>query len=85
MVSQASQFGFSYVLLFAAILSISLAIFNILPFPALDGGRILFVIIESVTHKKIPEKWQTMLNGVGFIILILLMVVVSVRDIMKFF
>lgn len=85
MVAQASQFGFGYILLFAAILSISLAIFNILPFPALDGGRILFVIIESVTHKKIPEKWQTILNGVGFIILILLMIVVSVRDIMKFF
>ena len=85
MVAQASQFGFSYVLLFAAILSISLAIFNILPFPALDGGRILFVIIESITHKKISEKWQTILNGIGFIILILLMIVVSVRDIMKFF
>ena len=85
MVAQASQFGFSYILLFAAILSISLAIFNIMPFPALDGGRILFVIIESITHKKISEKWQTILNGIGFIILILLMVVVSVRDIMKFF
>lgn len=85
MVGQASQFGFTYVLLLAAILSISLAIFNILPFPALDGGRILFVIIESITNRKISEKWQVILNGIGFIILILLMVIVSVKDLIKLF
>ncbi|MEI6352598.1 MAG: site-2 protease family protein [Candidatus Nomurabacteria bacterium] len=85
MISQASQFGISYIFLFAAILSVSLAIFNILPFPALDGGRILFVIIESITKKKISEKWQTILNGIGFVILILLMIIVSFRDIMSLF
>lgn len=81
MVGEASHLGFDYLLLFAAILSISLAVFNILPFPALDGGRILFVLIEWITGKKISEKWQGILNGAGFIILILLMVVISARDV----
>lgn len=81
MVGEASHLGFDYLLLFAAILSISLAVFNILPFPALDGGRILFVIIEWITGKKISEKWQGILNGAGFIILILLMLIVSARDV----
>lgn len=85
MVGEASHLGIDYLLLFAAVLSISLAVFNILPFPALDGGRILFVLIEWVTRKKISEKWQGILNGAGFIILILLMVIVSARDVIHLF
>jgi regulator of sigma E protease len=85
MVGEASHLGFDYLLLFAAILSISLAVFNILPFPALDGGRILFVLIEWITRKKISEKWQGILNGAGFIILVLLMVIVSARDVIHLF
>jgi regulator of sigma E protease len=85
MVGEASNLGFDYLLLFAAVLSISLAVFNILPFPALDGGRILFVLIEWITRKKISEKWQGILNGAGFIILILLMIIVSARDLIHLF
>lgn len=85
MVGEASHLGIDYLLLFAAVLSISLAVFNILPFPALDGGRILFVLIEWITNKKISEKWQGILNGVGFVILILLMVIVSARDLIHLF
>ncbi len=85
MVGEASHLGFDYLLLFAAVLSISLAVFNILPFPALDGGRILFVLIEWITGKKISEKWQGILNSAGFIILILLMVIISVRDVIHIF
>lgn len=85
MVGDAASLGFNYLLLFSAILSISLAIFNILPFPALDGGRIIFVLIEWISGKRIPEKWQGILNGIGFIILILLMVVVTVKDVLKLF
>ena len=77
--------GINYILIFSAVLSISLAVFNILPFPALDGGRILFVIIESITRRKISEKWQTILNGAGFLILILLMIAISVRDVINLF
>lgn len=85
MVGDAVSLGFNYLLLFSAVLSISLAIFNILPFPALDGGRILFVLIEWISGKRISEKWQGLLNGAGFILLIILMIVVTIKDILKLF
>jgi regulator of sigma E protease len=85
LVKEARGMGINYILIFSAVLSISLAVFNILPFPALDGGRILFVIIESITRRKISEKWQTILNGAGFLILILLMIAISVRDVINLF
>lgn len=85
LVKEARGMGINYILIFSAVLSISLAVFNILPFPALDGGRILFVIIESIIRKKISEKWQTILNGAGFLILILLMIAISVRDVINLF
>ena len=84
-VGNVRSMGFNYILLFTAVLSISLAVFNILPFPALDGGRILFVLIEWITKKKISEKWQGILNGTGFAILILLMIIITVKDVIKLF
>lgn len=84
-VGNARELGFNYLLLFTAILSISLAIFNILPIPALDGGRILFVLIEWISGKKIKESWQNILNLIGFSLLILLMIFVSIKDVLKLF
>ena len=84
-VGNVRELGFNYLLLFTAVLSISLAVFNILPFPALDGGRILFVLIEWISGRKISEKWQNILNGAGFLLLILLMIFVTVKDVMKLF
>lgn len=84
-VGNVREMGFNYLLLFTAVLSISLAVFNILPFPALDGGRILFVLIEWISGRKISEKWQNILNGAGFLLLILLMIFVTVKDVMKLF
>jgi len=84
-VSQAKSLGIEYIILLAAVLSISLGVFNILPFPALDGGRILFVIIETITKRKISEKWQNILNTAGFVFLILLMIIITIKDIMKLF
>ena len=84
-VSQAKSLGIEYIILLAAVLSISLGVFNILPFPALDGGRILFVIIETITKRKISEKWQNILNTAGFVFLILLMIMITIQDIMKLF
>ncbi len=82
-VGDASQFGFSYLLSFAAIISINLAVINLLPFPALDGGRLLFVGIEAITRKPINQKFAMWANIIGFGLLILLMVVVTYRDIVK--
>lgn len=85
MVGEAKVLGMGYLFLFTSVLSISLAIFNILPFPALDGGRILFVIIEWISGKRISEKWQVILNSAGLILLLLLMVLVTVKDVLKLF
>lgn len=83
MVGDAASFGLTALLSFVAIISLNLAIINILPFPALDGGRLLFVLVEAVTRKEIPPVWAGWLNAVGFAFLMLLMVLVTYQDIMR--
>jgi len=82
-VGQAAELGFANLLLFTALISINLAMINILPFPALDGGRLLFIVIESIIRRPIPLKVQNIFNVVGFALLMLLMVVVTFHDIAK--
>lgn len=83
LVGDASKLGFIYVLSFTAFISINLAVINLIPFPALDGGRLLFVAIEAVRRRAINPKIANWLNAVGFVLLILLMVVVTVSDVLK--
>lgn len=83
MVGDASAVGFTYLLGFAAMISVNLAVLNLLPFPALDGGRLLFVAIEAVSRRTIPPKIANALNLAGFAILILLMIAVTYSDITK--
>ncbi|WP_099203132.1 RIP metalloprotease RseP [Miniphocaeibacter massiliensis] len=78
-----AQQGILQLLNFVALMSINLGIFNILPFPALDGGRAVLIIIEMITGKKLPEEKEGMLNYVGFIFLIGLMIVVFFKDIIS--
>lgn len=85
LVGDASRLGFSYLLTFTALISINLAIINLVPFPALDGGRILFVAIEGVTKRKINAKVAGILNNVGFALLLIVMVIVTYRDILRLF
>lgn len=85
MVSDAQQIGFSYVILLAAVISINLAVINILPLPALDGGRILFVIIETIIRRPLPQKFVQWTNGIGFMALIFIMILVSIKDVVKLF
>lgn len=70
---------------FAALLSISLGVINIMPFPALDGGRFLFIIFELILRKRPNAKWEAMIHGIGFILLIALILVVTWKDIMNLF
>jgi regulator of sigma E protease len=51
------------------------------PFPALDGGRVLFLFIEKIRGKKNNQQWEAYANSIGFILLILLILVISVRDV----
>jgi regulator of sigma E protease len=83
MVGDAADFGFAALLTFTAIISLNLAVINLLPFPALDGGRLVFVILEAITGKEIPPEWAGRINGIGFLLLLLLMVVVTYNDILR--
>lgn len=85
LVGEASHFGFGYLLSFAALISINLAVINLIPFPALDGGRLLFVVIEAIIRKPINPKIANSVNAVGFILLLILMVFVTVSDVSRLF
>ncbi len=80
-VGQTSEYGYRAILTLVAILSINLAIFNILPLPALDGGRIVVVVVEAVIRRKVPYKYYSWLNVIGFFALMLLLVLVTVHDV----
>ena len=84
-VGDAYQFGFVYLLSFAALISVNLAIINLLPFPALDGGRLFFLLIEKIKGSRINPKVANTANTIGFGILILLMVVITFHDVVKLF
>jgi regulator of sigma E protease len=78
-----TNLGLVYILQFAALLSINLGIINALPIPALDGGRILFVIIEKIRRQRVSQETEQIFHTVFFVLLILLMVVVTFRDVGK--
>jgi regulator of sigma E protease len=80
-VGDSSHEGFVSILFVTMLISISLASMNVLPFPALDGGRIVIAVIEGIIRKKLPLKFVNILNTVGFLILLLLMLVVTIKDI----
>jgi len=85
MTKQVTQLGLVYILQFAAILSINLGIINALPIPALDGGRILFILIERFKGSPISQKTEQIFHTVGFMLLIGLMILVTFRDVWKIF
>lgn len=82
-VGDASASGLAQLMTLTAIISINLALINLLPIPALDGGRLLFVAIEAVLRRPLPRAFQNGVNAVGFGFLILLMLVVTASDIFK--
>lgn len=81
---QVAESGFIHLLQFTAILSINLAIFNLLPLPALDGGRILFVLIEMVRRKPVDQKIEAVVHNIGFILLLLLVLLVTLKDVAQY-
>ncbi len=82
-VGQANTLGFVYLLSITALISINLAIINLMPLPALDGGRLFFVLIEAIIKRPISPKVVRWTNTVGFALLIILMIVVTTHDILK--
>ena len=82
-VGDAASFGFVYLLSLTAIISINLAVINILPFPALDGGRLLFLLIETIKGSPINPKIANSFHAIGFFMLIALIIAVTYNDIIK--
>lgn len=75
--------GITALLLFMALISVNIGVMNLLPIPALDGGRILFLIIEGITRKPINKKVETWVNNIMFILLMALMIYVTYHDILR--
>ncbi|OHB17234.1 MAG: RIP metalloprotease RseP [Candidatus Zambryskibacteria bacterium RIFOXYD2_FULL_43_10] len=85
MVGDARELGLVYLLTFTALISINLSIINLLPFPALDGGRLFFILIEAITRKRISSKVFNIVNTAGFALLILLMLLITIQDLRNIF
>jgi regulator of sigma E protease len=83
LVGEARMLGIVYLLSFTAFISINLAVINLLPIPALDGGRLLFLVIEGAIRRSIPSKFTRAVNSAGFILLIIFMLFITYRDIVK--
>lgn len=79
------QEGFFALLRFTALLSLSLAVINVLPIPALDGGRLLFILIEVVFKKRVNSRFESFVHSIGFVLLLLLIILVTYSDITKLF
>ena len=75
--------GFDSFLKFMAMISISLGVFNLFPLPALDGGHLFFLGIETLRGKPLNRKWETMITNIGFAILMTLMVFILVNDLIQ--
>lgn len=83
-IGQAVSYGLADVLSIAALIAVNVGIFNLLPIPGLDGCKLLFIAIEGISGHAVPEKVQTAINGVGVLLLLLLMLFVTFQDVNRF-
>lgn len=84
-ISDAVSYGLESVLMILAMITINLGVFNLLPFPALDGGRLVFLLLELVRGKPVDQKYEMWVNGAGMLILLAFMVFVTFSDITRLF
>ena len=82
-IGQAASYGWQDLLQLLALITINLGIFNLLPFPALDGGKVVFLLIEGVTGHAVPEKIQSGLTVAAFALLFGLMIFATYNDILR--
>ncbi|MBQ7030993.1 MAG: RIP metalloprotease RseP [Bacilli bacterium] len=84
-VGESAKLGVAYVVYLIAYLSINVGVINILPFPAFDGGRILFLLIEKIKGSPINQKFENWCHTIGFILLMILIIYVTINDIINLF
>lgn len=82
-IATAVSYGIQPLLLLMALITINLGVFNLLPLPALDGGKLLLLLLEAIRRKPIPEKYEIIINTAGFVLLMVLMVFVTFNDITR--
>ncbi len=84
-IGESLSIGISQMIYIVAFLSINVGFINILPFPAFDGGRVLFLIIEKIKGSPVDAKLENMFHTIGFFLLILLMIYITIQDVIKLF
>lgn len=82
---QATKIGLDALLPMLCLITINLGIFNLLPIPALDGGRLVFILYEMIFRKPVPQKYEALVHGIGFAVLMLFIAFVTLKDIFGFF
>jgi regulator of sigma E protease len=84
-VGQSMKYGLLNVIYLVSYLSINVGVINILPFPAFDGGRIFFLIIEKIKGSPVNQKFENWCHTIGFILLMLLILYVTIHDVINLF
>ena len=84
-IGNAAKTGVSNLIFLLAYFNINLGVFNLLPIPALDGGRAIFILIEMIFGKKISEEKEGYIHMVGLILLLALIAIVTIKDVIKLF
>lgn len=83
--SEATRENIYSLLYMFALISVNVGVMNLLPLPALDGGRLIFLLVELVTRRRVPQKFEGMVHFIGLALLMLLMVVIAFNDIFRLF
>ena len=83
-VSEAVKYGWRDVLSLAAVITVNLGVFNLLPIPGLDGCKLLFLAAEGITRRELPLRFQAAINAAGMILLLMLMVLTTMQDVAKY-
>lgn len=84
-VSKSISYGISQILYLVALLSLNLGFINILPLPAFDGGRAFFMLIEKIKGSPVNQKFENTCHNIGFILLMILMIIITINDIIRLF
>ncbi len=79
------EYAFPNILILVAMLTVNLGVFNLLPLPALDGGRLIFLFVEALTRKKVSAKIESMVHSIGMVLLLIFAAVVLFNDVLKLF
>lgn len=82
---QMAQLGFAYLAQFAALLSLNLAVINFIPFPGLDGSRVLFLVIEKIKGSPVKQRTEALIHNLGMLVLFGLIILITYKDIIKLF